>query len=172
MCSREACAAAPGDETSVLRPLVRLAEQLAQWAEDPAVRLWALCRSHVRLLLTTPRLHALSLGPWRRAEQAEDFEAQRQVLKTAYRSLVVATHNGQGTAADDIAPRMDVIFGLVEGLVLFPGECNGLDVEEMSAHVADAALQLAGYPTVLLPRLRAAACALLATFGSPSHGTG
>jgi AcrR family transcriptional regulator len=151
-----------------VRPSLALALGLAARHEVPAeARLWALCRADVALLCAGPHnLGALYLLPEVRADRFAAFRAVRDDLKAAYAALLAATTAGSDLAPEDLAVRADLVFGLIEGVILIrrssPAHDHEHDPAAFAAATADAALRVAGCPEHVLPKLRREGEALLA----------
>jgi AcrR family transcriptional regulator len=147
-----------------VRPSLELALGLAARHEVPAeARLWALCRADAALLSTGPHnLGVLYLLPEVGADRFAAFRAVRDDLKAAYAALLAATAAGSGLAPEDLAVRADLVFGLIEGVILIRRSSPGHDPAAFAAATADAALRVAGCPEHVLPKLRREGEALLA----------
>ncbi|WP_069466239.1 TetR/AcrR family transcriptional regulator [Actinacidiphila rubida] len=132
-------------------PSLRLARSLAADEGRPAgARLWELCRSDAELLCSGPHnLGALYLLPEVAAPRFAGFHRARAELKDAYARLLAATAPCAGLAADALALRADLLFALIEGLIL-----ANRSSPDFTAAAADAALRIAGVPEADLPALR------------------
>jgi AcrR family transcriptional regulator len=118
-------------EATVLPSLHTARSLLGEVAPKPA-KLWALCRFDLELLCGGPyNLGALYLLPEVRAERFAGFHAERDELKAAYRALV----------DDDLAA--DLVFGLVEGVILTRRSKSIPDVEAYACVGADAGVRIA-----------------------------
>jgi AcrR family transcriptional regulator len=139
-----------------VRPSLDLALPLAARDDLPAeARLWALCRADVALLCGGPHnLGALYLLPEVRAERFADFRAVRDELKAAYAGLLAATAAGAELPEDELALRADLVFGLIEGVILIRREAPDRDPADFASATADAALRIAGCAEHVLPKLR------------------
>jgi AcrR family transcriptional regulator len=139
-----------------VRPSLDLALALAARDDLPAeARLWALCRADVVLLCGgLHNLGALYLLPEVRAERFADFRAVRDELKAAYAGLLAATAAGAELPADELALRADLVFGLIEGVILIRREAPDRDPADFASATADAALRVAGCAEHVLPKLR------------------
>jgi AcrR family transcriptional regulator len=139
-----------------VRPSLDLALALAARDDLPAeARLWALCRADVALLCGGPHnLGALYLLPEVRAERFADFRAVRDELKAAYAGLLAATVAGAELPEDELALRADLVFGLIEGVILIRREAPDRDPADFASATADAALRVAGCAEHVLPKLR------------------
>jgi AcrR family transcriptional regulator len=154
-----------------VRPSLDLAGALGAREEVPAeARLWALCRADVALLCGGPHnLGALYLLPEVGAERFAGFRALRDELKAAYGRLLAATGPGSELPADALAIRADLVFGLIEGVILVRRESPGRDIAVFAAATADAALRVAGCAEHVLPKLRREGEALLTDIpGAPA----
>ena len=120
----------------------RLLGDASRSAED---RLRELCRSDVELLCGGAyNLGALYLLPEVRAERFAVFHGTRAELKAAYGELLAGTEAFAGLGADVLALRTDLVFGLIEGVILIHRSAPGRDVAVFAAATADAALRIAG----------------------------
>jgi AcrR family transcriptional regulator len=124
-------------------PSLALAQRLLADRERPAGRrLWELCRADVELLRAGPHnLGALYLLPEVRAERFAAFRSARGELRRAYAALLAATPAGAALPPEDLALRADLLFALIEGVILAPRDRAGPD---FASATADAALRLAG----------------------------
>ncbi|UBU09096.1 TetR/AcrR family transcriptional regulator [Nonomuraea gerenzanensis] len=132
---------------STVRPSLEAAGALA--GATPEERLWELCHRDAGLLCSGPyNLGALYLLPEVRTERFAGFRRMREELKAVYARLLAATSAGAALAPDDRALRTDLLFALIEGVILIrrdtPGELAATAVETLAAATADAALRLAG----------------------------
>lgn len=139
-----------------VQPSLDLARALAARDEAlPEARLWALCRADVALLCRGPHnLGALYLLPEVAADRFADFRALRDELKSGYARLLAATGPGGELPPGDLEIRADLVFGLIEGVILIRREAPQRDVAAFAAATADAALRVAGCPEHVLPKLR------------------
>jgi AcrR family transcriptional regulator len=136
--------------TGTVRPSLRMATALAAMPGSDWAKLWALCRFDIELLCSGPHnLGALYLLPEVAAARFADFRRERAELKDAYRALA-----GAGEMPTDL------LFGLVEGVILTRREKPLLDVAAFAAAGADAALRVAGCPEAQLAGVRSAGQAL------------
>ncbi|MET9363594.1 helix-turn-helix domain-containing protein [Streptomyces sp. NPDC006632] len=120
----------------------RLLDDCTRGAEE---RLRALCRFDVELLCGGPHnLGALYLLPEVRAERFAVFHRNRAELKAAYAELLAGTRACAGLGADELALRTDLVFGLIEGVILIHRSSPGRAVPAFAAATADAALRIAG----------------------------
>ncbi|MFF1733805.1 MULTISPECIES: TetR/AcrR family transcriptional regulator [unclassified Streptomyces] len=131
---------------STVTPSLELARQLladeVTAAED---RLWELCRSDVALLCGGPyNLGALYVLPEVRSERFADFRRVRAELKQAYGQLLVATEAGAVLGEDEADLRTDLVFGLIEGVILVHRSDPERAVGAFAAATADAALRIVG----------------------------
>ncbi|MFD4246128.1 TetR/AcrR family transcriptional regulator [Streptomyces sp. NPDC058525] len=133
---------------STVAPSLVLARQLLADGERPAARrLWELCRSDVLLLCGGPcNLGALYLLPEVAGARFERFRRMRGELKDAYRVLLDGTGVGAELAGDGaaLALRNDLVFGLIEGVMLIHRADPGRPVAVFAEATADAALRIAG----------------------------
>ncbi|MFD5102322.1 TetR/AcrR family transcriptional regulator [Streptomyces albidochromogenes] len=134
---------------STVAPSLALAQRLL--ADDTAsaeARLWQLCRSDVELLCGGPHnLGALYLLPEVRTEAFSGFHQVRADLKAAYGRLLAATEGCGALDTDELALRTDLVFGLIEGVILIHRSDPGRPPESFAAATADAALRIAGVAT-------------------------
>ncbi|MCX5314170.1 TetR/AcrR family transcriptional regulator [Streptomyces sp. NBC_00154] len=131
---------------STVTPSLALAGKLladdATAAED---RLWELCRSDVALLCGGPyNLGALYVLPEVRAERFDGFNRVRDELKEAYGTLLAATRAGAALDEGELALRTDLVFGLIEGVILVRRSGPERPVAAFAAATADAALRIVG----------------------------
>ncbi|MDX2705679.1 helix-turn-helix domain containing protein [Streptomyces sp. PA03-6a] len=147
-----------------VRPSLDLAHSLVARTDAPAeARLWALCRADVALLCGGPHnLGALYLLPEVRAERFAGFRAVRDELKAAYAALLAATVPGAALGTADLAVRADLVFGLIEGVILIRRDNPIPDGPAFASATADAALRVAGCPDGGLAALHREGEALLA----------
>ncbi|WP_055589311.1 TetR/AcrR family transcriptional regulator [Peterkaempfera griseoplana] len=135
-----------------VQPSLELARRLAaERGATPAGRLWALCRADAALLAGGPHnLGALYLLPEVRAERFAGFRRLRAELKQYYAELLTAA----GPAEEDPAIRADLVFGLVESVILLRRETPERDPARLADATADAALRIAGCAQSLLGAVR------------------
>ena len=134
-------------ESTVAPSLVLARTLLADADRCAARRLWELCRSDVLLLCGGPcNLGALYLLPEVGGSRFAPFRRMREELKDAYRALLGGTHVGAELAGDKaaLALRGDLVFGLVEGVMLIHRADPARPVETFAEATADAALRIAG----------------------------
>jgi AcrR family transcriptional regulator len=137
-----------------VRPSLRMADALSARPASATAKLWALCRYDIELLCTSRyNLGALYLLPELRTERFAGFRTERAGLKAAYRALLVAT--------SDVDTRVDLIFGMVEGVILTRREKAIPDVVAFATAGADAGVRVAGCAEAGLPAIRAEALAVL-----------
>lgn len=133
---------------STVAPSLVLARQLLADTRRPAARrLWELCRSDVLLLCGGPyNLGALYLLPEVGGPRFTQFRRMRADLKDAYRVLLDGTCVGAELAADaaGLALRNDLVFGLIEGVMLIHRADPARPVAAFAEATADAALRIAG----------------------------
>ncbi|MFR0353729.1 TetR/AcrR family transcriptional regulator [Streptomyces sediminimaris] len=132
-------------ESTVTPSLTYARRLLADDARPPGERLWQLCRQDVELLCGGPHnLGGLYLLPEVRAERFAGFHAVRGELKDAYRQLIAATAVGGALAEGELDLRTDLVFGLIEGVILVRRSDPGRPVRAFAEATADAALRIAG----------------------------
>ncbi|WP_327237416.1 TetR/AcrR family transcriptional regulator [Streptomyces sp. NBC_01317] len=131
---------------STVTPSLALARGLlAEEGRSPETRLWDLCRSDVELLCGGPHnLGGLYLLPEVRAERFAGFHRVRADLKDAYGQLLAATGPGSLLDKGELAVRTDLVFGLIEGVILVHRSDPDRPVEAFAAATADAALRIVG----------------------------
>ncbi|MFJ7049509.1 TetR/AcrR family transcriptional regulator [Streptomyces sp. NPDC101112] len=131
---------------STVTPSLGYARDLLTRDADPAEeRLWELCRADVELLCGGPHnLGGLYLLPEVRAERFADFHAVRAELKDAYGQLIAATAVGGVLAKSELELRTDLVFGLIEGVILVHRSDPDRDVSGFAEATADAALRIVG----------------------------
>ncbi|MET9514055.1 TetR/AcrR family transcriptional regulator [Streptomyces sp. NPDC002994] len=131
---------------STVAPSLVLARRLL--ADDTAsaeARLWQLCRSDVELLCGGPHnLGALYLLPEVRTEAFAGFRRVRADLKDAYGQLLAATKVCGALGEGELALRTDLVFGLIEGVILIHRSDPDRPPEAFAEATADAALRIAG----------------------------
>ncbi|MGW2672304.1 helix-turn-helix domain-containing protein [Streptomyces sp. NPDC001272] len=134
-------------ESTVAPSLALSRRLLADTGRPAARRLWELCRSDVLLLCGGPYdLGALYLLPELDRPRLEPFRRMRDELRDNYRALLDATPLGAELAGDAAALglRNDLVFGLVEGVMLVRRSDPGRPVAAFAEAAADAALRIAG----------------------------
>ncbi|WP_328297759.1 TetR/AcrR family transcriptional regulator [Streptomyces sp. NBC_00435] len=133
---------------STVAPSLALARRLVLEGDRSAGRrLWELCRSDVLLLCGGPyNLGALYLLPEVSGSRFTRFRRMRQELKDSYRELLDATCVGASLAGDraGLVLRNDLVFGLIEGVMLIHRSDPGRPVAAFAEATADAALRIAG----------------------------
>ncbi|MEV6682410.1 helix-turn-helix domain-containing protein [Streptomyces erythrochromogenes] len=134
-------------ESTVAPSLVLARQLLADPGRPAARRLWELCRSDVLLLCGGPyHLGALYLLPEVGGPGFTRFRRMRRELKDAYRVLLGGTCVGAELAGDaqGLALRGDLVFGLIEGVMLIHRDDPARPVAAFAEATADAALRIAG----------------------------
>ncbi|MFF3460239.1 TetR/AcrR family transcriptional regulator [Streptomyces sp. NPDC002730] len=131
---------------STVTPSLTLARDLLADDTRPAeTRLWELCRSDVELLCGGPHnLGALYLLPEVRGERFAGFHRVRADLKDAYGQLLGATAVGAELDKGELQLRTDLVFGLIEGVILVHRSDPERAVGVFARATADAALRIAG----------------------------
>ncbi|MFF0162713.1 TetR/AcrR family transcriptional regulator [Streptomyces sp. NPDC005263] len=131
---------------STVAPSLAVARELLADTSVPAEdRLWELCRGDVDVLCGGPHnLGGLYLLPEVRAERFAGFHAVRAELKDAYRQLIAATAAGGALAEDALDLRTDLVFGLIEGVILVHRSDPERPVSVFAEATADAALRIVG----------------------------
>ncbi|MFF4348323.1 TetR/AcrR family transcriptional regulator [Streptomyces sp. NPDC001530] len=132
-------------ESTVTPSLAFARELLADDTTPPERRLWELCRTDVELLCGGPHnLGGLYLLPEVRTERFAGFHAVRTELKDTYRQLLAATAAGGALAKSELDLRTDLLFGLIEGVILVHRSDPERPVSAFAEATADAALRIAG----------------------------
>ena len=131
---------------STVTPSLAFARQLLAEDDSPAEdRLRDLCRTDVELLCGgSHNLGGLYLLPEVRSERFAGFHAVRAELKDAYRQLLAATDAGGLLAKSELDLRTDLLFGLIEGVILVHRSDPERPVPVFAEATADAALRIAG----------------------------
>lgn len=136
---------------STVAPSLELARRLladgtaSAEAGSAEARLWQLCRSDVELLCGGPHnLGALYLLPEVRTEAFAGFRRVRADLKDAYGQLLAATKACGALDEGELALRTDLVFGLIEGVILIHRSDPDRPPEAFAEATADAALRIAG----------------------------
>ncbi|MFJ3671850.1 TetR/AcrR family transcriptional regulator [Streptomyces sp. NPDC090106] len=132
-------------ESTVTPSLAYARELLADDTAPAGERLWRLCRADVELLCAGPyNLGGLYLLPEVRTERFAGFHAVRAELKDAYRQLLAATPAGGALVKTELDLRTDLVFGLIEGVILVHRSGPERPVSAFAEATADAALRIAG----------------------------
>jgi AcrR family transcriptional regulator len=132
-------------ESTVTPSLAYARELLARDGVRAEDRLRELCRADVALLCGgTHNLGGLYLLPEVRAERFAGFHAVRAELKDAYRQLIAATAAGGALAKSELELRTDLVFGLIEGVILVHRSDPDRPVSAFAEATADAALRIVG----------------------------
>ncbi|MGW0584780.1 hypothetical protein ACWD25_54915, partial [Streptomyces sp. NPDC002920] len=77
-------------------------------------------------------------------ERFAGFHAVRAELKDAYRQLIAATAAGGALVKSELDLRTDLVFGLIEGVILVHRSDPERSVAEFARATADAALRIVG----------------------------
>ncbi|MEU0027525.1 TetR/AcrR family transcriptional regulator [Streptomyces sp. NPDC006335] len=134
-------------ESTVTPSLAYARELLADDTVPAESRLWELCRADVEVLCDGPHnLGGLYLLPEVRTERFAGFHAVRAELKDAYRQLLAATAAGGALAKSELELRTDLLFGLIEGVILVHRSDPERPASVFAEAAADAALRIAGIP--------------------------
>ncbi|MFF3020267.1 helix-turn-helix domain-containing protein [Streptomyces sp. NPDC057939] len=134
-------------ESTVAPSLVLSRRLLAETGRPAARRLWELCRSDVLLLCGGPHnLGALYLLPELRGPRFGQFRGMRAELRDTYRTLLKGTSVGTELAGDKagLTLRNDLVFGLIEGVMLIHRSDPARPPAAFAEAAADAALRIAG----------------------------
>ncbi|MFE7766205.1 TetR/AcrR family transcriptional regulator [Streptomyces sp. NPDC057438] len=132
-------------ESTVTPSLAYARELLARDGVRAEDRLRELCRADVALLCGgTHNLGGLYLLSEVRAERFAGFHAVRAELKDAYRQLIAATAVGGALAKRELELRTDLVFGLIEGVILVRRSDPDRPVSAFAEATADAALRIVG----------------------------
>ncbi|MER5774974.1 helix-turn-helix domain-containing protein [Streptomyces sp. NPDC002039] len=134
-------------ETTVA-PSLALARRLSAESGRPAAhRLWELCRSDVMLLCGAPyNLGALYLLPEVAGGRFARFHRMRGELRDVYLELLFAA-SADTELVDDrdgLTLRNDLVFGLIEGVMLVRRSDPARPMVTFAEAAADAALRIAG----------------------------
>lgn len=141
-------------------PSLELARRLLalEGSASAEARLWRLCRSDVELLCRGPHnLGSLYLLPEVRNERFAEFSRRRSDLKEAYGRLLAMTEVCRPLDEGELALRNDLVFGLIESVILIHRSDPERSVPAFAAATADAALRVAGMREEELPAVREAA---------------
>jgi AcrR family transcriptional regulator len=141
-----------------VQPSLEAAKWFLARTESPAIRLWALCVSDVRLLSSgDANVGSLYLLPELSDPRLETFAAQREQLRAAYRELVASS----ASVSVDMERTASLVLGLVESVILLRRRSpESIDAETAPA-IADAALRVIGLDDAAVRRIRVAGQALL-----------
>ncbi|MFD5257123.1 MULTISPECIES: TetR/AcrR family transcriptional regulator [Streptomyces] len=132
-------------ESTVTPSLAYARALLADDLRPAADRLWELCRTDVELLCGgSHNLGGLYLLPEVRTERFAGFHAVRAELKDCYRQLLAATAAGGTLAKSELDLRTDLVFGLIEGVILVHRSDPERPVSDFARATADAALRIVG----------------------------
>ncbi|SEQ80476.1 transcriptional regulator, TetR family [Streptomyces sp. yr375] len=132
-------------ESTVTPSLTYARRLLADDTRAAEERLRELCRTDVELLCGgSHNLGGLYLLPEVRTERFAGFHAVRGELKDAYRQLIAATVSGGALAKSALDLRTDLVFGLIEGVILVHRSDPDRSVSEFARATADAALRIVG----------------------------
>lgn len=139
--------------SGTVRPSLDAGRALLALDGSPLAKLWALCRLDLELLCGGPyNLGVLYLRPEIEAPRFKDFHTDRASLRALYRSMVLAA--GASTTCADL------VFGLVEGVILTRQWKEIPDVNAYASAGADAGVRIID-PTVALCEVRTEALELL-----------
>lgn len=120
-----------------VRPSLHTGRALLSADASPLAKLWTLCRFDLSLLCGGPHnLGVLYLRPEIQTPRFAEFHAEHTELRALYRHLVLAS------GADDVAA--DLVFGMVEGIVLTRQWKEVTDVDTYARTGADAGIRIAG----------------------------
>jgi AcrR family transcriptional regulator len=139
-----------------VRPSLHAARTLSAMDGSPLAKLWALCRFDLELLCGGAyNLGVLYLHP--EIQALSGFHSERAALRGLYRDMVLTA------GADDVAA--DLVFGLVEGVILTRQWKAIPDIADYASAGADAGVRIAG--AVDLPEVRSEGLRLLSCVGTP-----
>ena len=148
-----------------VRPSLDLARTLVAHPSAEAgaeARLWALCRADVELLCGGPyNLGALYLLPEVAAERFAAFHRVRAELKASYRGLLAGTAAASPLPAAELELRADLVFGLIEGVILIRRQDPDPSAPALAVAAADGALRLSGAPEPVVADAATRGAALL-----------
>lgn len=132
--------------TETVRPSLRLGESVLGRDEPCAAKLWALAYSDIRMLGgARHNVGALYLLPEVSGPGFERFQAERAALKATYRRLgrdVLAESPAKAGAGLDVLT--DLVFSVVEGVIIARRETPAPDVDDYARGGADAVLRILG----------------------------
>ncbi|MCD7441955.1 TetR/AcrR family transcriptional regulator [Streptomyces lincolnensis] len=134
-------------ESTVTPSLAYARDLLADDTTPAERRLWELCRADVGVLCGgAHNLGVLYLLPEVRDERFAGFHAVRAELKGAYRQLIAATAAGGALPEGALDLRTDLVFGLIEGVILVRRSDpeRSVSVSVFAEATADAALRVVG----------------------------
>ncbi|MCY0923464.1 helix-turn-helix domain containing protein [Streptomyces sp. H27-G5] len=133
---------------STVAPSPALARRLSAESGRPAARrLWELCRSDVMLLCGAPyNLGALYLLPEVAGDRFARFHRMRGELRDVYLELLYAASSDAELVddRDGLILRNDLVFGLIEGVMLIRRSDPARPMATFAEAAADAALRIAG----------------------------
>ncbi|MFD9380457.1 helix-turn-helix domain-containing protein [Streptomyces sp. NPDC059999] len=133
---------------STVAPSLALARRLSAESGRPAARrLWELCRSDVMLLCGAPyNLGALYLLPEVAGDRFARFHRMRGELRDVYLELLYAASSDTELVddTDELTLRNDLVFGLIEGVMLIRRSDPARPMVTFAEAAADAALRIAG----------------------------
>ncbi len=133
---------------STVAPSLALARRLSAESGRPAARrLWELCRSDVMLLCGAPyNLGALYLLPEVAGDRFARFHRMRGELRDIYLELLYAASSDTELVddSDELSLRNDLVFGLIEGVMLIRRSDPARPMATFAEAAADAALRIAG----------------------------
>ncbi|MCY0959443.1 TetR/AcrR family transcriptional regulator [Streptomyces sp. H27-H5] len=133
---------------STVAPSLALARRLSAESGRPAARrLWELCRSDVMLLCGAPyNLGALYLLPEVAGDRFARFHRMRGELRDVYLELLYAASSDTELVddRDELTLRNDLVFGLIEGVMLIRRSDPARPMATFAEAAADAALRIAG----------------------------
>ncbi|WP_132123725.1 TetR/AcrR family transcriptional regulator [Actinocrispum wychmicini] len=140
--------------SGTVRPSLQAGRTLHGMPGSASAKLWALCQLDLELLCGGRyNLGVLYLRPEIQAPTFTDFHTERASLRALYRSMVLAA------GADETSA--DLVFGLVEGVILTRQWKEIPDVTAYASAGADAGVQIA-CPHADLVVVRTEALALMA----------
>ncbi|GAA3218429.1 TetR/AcrR family transcriptional regulator [Actinocorallia longicatena] len=136
---------------STVRPSLEAARALLGSPAPAASRLWALCHRDARLLCSGPHnLGALYLLP--EADRFGVFQELRSALRDCYADLLTAVAPGLPQA--ERAVRAQLVFSVVESVILIRRDASAPVPGTLAEATADAALRVGGVADGELPAVR------------------
>jgi AcrR family transcriptional regulator len=152
--------------TGTVEPSVRFAQWLETHPIDPALRLYALARFDLNVILQDHwNLHVLYRLPDVGQDDRKDSRREKQTLQEYYQRFAEAAA-AAGTEHPSVTPDIDLVFGLVEGFLLqreWGEESSRIAYAES---VARGCLRLVRVPEAVIAGMEESAQALIAEYGA------